>query len=125
MSWIYLMKMLSFSLVRFTIMFNCYSTKNVIVTPCSVSLAIRQSPCMKGHLTQHRKHPRFMCFSKILKMVCFCCIYSKLLSFLNILLSYYNSKQKMCHFDKKIKWVGNLHNLLVNCWLSLLTQARS
>ena len=32
---------------------------NVIVTPCSVPLAIRQSPCKKGFLTQHRKPPRF------------------------------------------------------------------
>ena len=32
---------------------------NLIVAPCFVSLAIRQSPCTKGHLTQHRKPPRF------------------------------------------------------------------
>ena len=31
----------------------------VIVTPCSVSLAIRQSPDKTGYLTQHRKPPRF------------------------------------------------------------------
>ena len=31
----------------------------VIVTPCSVSLAIRQSPYTKGYLTQHWKPPRF------------------------------------------------------------------
>ena len=50
----------------------CYSTvtvesissykrvkNNVIVTPCSVSLAIRQSPDKTGYLTQHRKPPRF------------------------------------------------------------------
>ena len=29
------------------------------ITPCSVSLAIRQSPGTKGHLTQHLKPPRF------------------------------------------------------------------
>ena len=38
-------------------------TKNslniVIVTPCSISLAIRQSPYTKGHLTQYRKPLRF------------------------------------------------------------------
>ena len=32
---------------------------NVIVTPCPISLAIRQSPSRSGHLTQHRKPPRF------------------------------------------------------------------
>ena len=32
---------------------------NVIITPCSVSLAIRLSPYTNGHLTHHRKHPRF------------------------------------------------------------------
>ena len=31
----------------------------VIVTPCSVSLAIRQSPSRTGHLNQHWKPPRF------------------------------------------------------------------
>ena len=32
---------------------------NVIVTPCSVSLATRLSPYTKGYLTQHWKPPRF------------------------------------------------------------------
>ena len=35
------------------------STHNVIVTPCSISLAIRHSPRRTGHLTRHRKPPRF------------------------------------------------------------------
>ena len=30
----------------------------VIVTPCSISLAIRQSPYTKGHITHHGKPPR-------------------------------------------------------------------
>ena len=32
---------------------------NVIVTPCSISFAIRQSPDRKGHFTQHQKPQRF------------------------------------------------------------------
>ena len=32
---------------------------NIIVTPCSDSLAIRQSPSKTGHLTQQWKPPRF------------------------------------------------------------------
>ena len=34
-------------------------TYNVIVTPCSVSLAIRQRSYTKGYLTHHWKPPRF------------------------------------------------------------------
>ena len=47
----------------FFIITVCYSIvtveHNVIVTFCSVSLAIRQSPDTTGYLSQHRKHPRF------------------------------------------------------------------
>ena len=39
---------------------SCYTHfRTIPLTPCSVSLAIRQSPYKKGHLTQHQKPPRF------------------------------------------------------------------
>ena len=82
-------------------------TNSVIVTPCSVSSAIRQSPYTKGYLTQHRKPPRFF-------FNCIFCLGEQYCTLvMKTALNWSCSSFQMGHLDRKIDCMSQMFRTML------------